>query len=669
VSHGLWRQHFESDRGLVGRTIVLNGYRLTVIGVMPEGFHGTWPLGWAPELWVPVTMQPQLLPGADRSRDRGNAWLQIFGRLGPGVSPVQAQASVDPIGRRLAEIYPGENNDLKSLEIYPLSEVRGASFAQVIPLFLEILIAIVGLVLLIACANIANLLLARAVSRQQEIAIRLALGANRWRLIRQFLTESILLALSGGAAGCLLAVWLTASLRSFRLPTPIPIELNATLDARVLGFTLAISVLSGILFGLAPAWQSSKSDLITFLKNDRRTVSGKQASFSLRNLLVISQVTVSLILLICAGLFTRSLQYARNVDPGFEINRMLTVPIDLETVRYQEARGRLFYQQLLDQIEQLPGVQSASLAQIVPLTFSRRHAGLAIDDQQAPDDRYPEVDSNTVGPRYFETMGIPVLAGRELGRQDSEGAPLVAVINETMARRFWPAQNPLGRRLRIHRGNHLFSPYYQVVGVVKDSKYVTLGEEPKPFYYLSALQEYGPSMVLHVRTMGEPNQLRGAVRERILTLDRALLVQVATMRENLAVTFLPMRVAAVVLGLFGLLGLILAVMGIYSVISYNVSQRTGEIGLRMALGARTLNIFWLVIGHGLKLTLIGVALGAAAALALTRILTSLLVGVNPADPLTFLLLAMLLAIVTLLACWIPARRATKLDPMIALRHN
>ncbi len=670
VSHRLWQRRFNADAGLVGQTIALNGQQFTVIGIMPEGFRGTWPLVIAPEVWVPVTMQSQLLPGVDRFGARDRAWLEVFGRLKPEVSLEQAQAAVVLQAKRLAESYPEQNRGLERTEVFPLSTIRGASYTQAVSVFMGLLTVIVGLVLLIACANIANLLLARAAQRQQEVAIRLALGATRGRLIRQLLTESLLLALAGGAAGCLLAAWLMGVVRAFRPPAlvPVPIELNPTLDARMLGFTLAVSALAGLLFGLAPAWHSSKPAIVPLLKEGHGSIGGRAARFSLRNILVVAQVAVSLLLLLCAGLFIRSLGQAQSVDPGFETERVLTVPLDLGPGGgYEEARVRIFYGQLLDRIERVPGVQSASLAEIIPLQLHRSEWQVVVEGHETPDGNYPVVDANTVGPRYFETMGIPLIAGREFNRQDNASAPPVIIVNETMARRFWPGQSPLGRRLRFPLRNNTFTPYTEVVGLVKDSKYSSLGEESKSFFYAPTLQNYGSQMVLHVRTVGEPNLLRSAVRDNILTLDKSLLVEVAAMRENLAVAFLPARVAAALLGLLGLLGLSLAVVGIYGVISYAVSQRTNEIGLRMALGARPPNIFRLVIGQGMKLTLIGIGLGAAAALALTRFLTSLLVGVSPADPLTFVTLAVLFSLAALLACWIPARRAAKVDPMIALR--
>ena len=671
VSNGFWRRKFNADPALVGQTITLNSQKFTVVGIMPEGFRGTWPLVIAPEVWVPVNMQPALFPGANRLEDRSWAWFDVFGRLKPEISLAQAQAAVVLQASRLAETYPEENRGLERTELLPLDAIRGASFMQAISVFAGLLGVIVGLVLLIACANVANLLLARAALRRQEVAIRLALGATRWRLLRQLLTESILLALAGGVGGCLLATWLMSMARAYRPPaqTPVPIEISPTLDARTLSFTLLVSLLAGVLFGLAPAWHASKSALVPLLKDGPGAIGARAARFSLRNILVIGQVAVSLVLLICAGLFLRSLGQAQNIDPGFETERVLTVQLDLEPAGYNEARGRIFYQQLIDQVERTPGVQAATLAEIIPLTLSRAHARVAVEGHERPDGNYPEIDNNIVGPRYFETMGIPVVAGREFNRRDIEGAPPVVIVNETMARLFWPNQSPLGRRMRFPLRNGNFSPYLEVVGVVKDSKYRTLGEEPQSFFFTSALQNYGRQRALHVRTVGEPGRLRSAVRESALALDKSLLIEVATIRENLALALLPARIAVSLLGALGLLGLSLALVGIYGVISYAVSQRTSEIGLRMALGAQSGVIFRLVIGQGMKLTLLGIGLGAAAAMALTRFLTSLLVGISPTDPLTFATLAAMFSLAALLACYIPARRATKVDPLASMRRE
>jgi predicted permease len=671
LGHGYWRRRFGADAGLVGQTITLNGRQFTVVGIMPEGFRGTWPFGIAPEIWMPITMAPQARSAANFFGDRSKGpQVNIFGRLKPGVSPAQAQAEISLISKRLAETYPDFSRDLEGAEVHQLSALPEV-FARVIRVFAALITIIAALVLLLVCANVANLLLSRAVLRRQEVAIRLALGAGRQRLIRQLLTESVMLAFAGGTTGCLLALWVTSLLRSFRPPTSVPIEFNVTLDASVLGFTLAISTLAGLVFGLAPALQATKVDLAPMLKDDRRGGGGKRSRFSARNLLVISQVAGSLLLLICAGLFTRSLQKINNVSPGFETDHALTVQLDIGNAGYDETRGRLFYRNLLDQVGQVPGVRQASLAHIIPLKSDiATTADVAVEGYDAPGGDYPWMFFNTVGPHYFETMGIPVLAGREFNRQDDEGAPPVVIINETMARRFWPGpQAALGRRLRLAERPNVLSPYYEVVGVVKDIKYRKIGEEPRPFFYVPALQNYRQQMALHLSVTGEPNSMRSAVRDHVMALDKNLLVEVATMRENLAIAFLPARVAAITLGLVGVFGLSLAVVGIYGVISFAVSQRTGEIGLRMALGAESRDILRLMIGQGLNLTLIGAVLGIALALALTRFLTGMLVGVSAADPLTFLAIPLLLTTVAFFACWIPARRATKVDPMIALRRE
>ena len=670
LSHGLWRRSFGSDPEIVGKVIILNGRQFTVTGVMPEGFRGTWPIGIAPELWAPL-MPPQLQMGADFFGDRNLESVNVFGRLKPEASPTQAQAEVSLMSKRLAKTYPAldpdANQDLEGSRVYPIDKLPGM-ITRVLSVFLGLVTVIAGLLLLLVCANVANLLLSRALLRRQEVAIRLALGAGRSRLIRQLLTESAMLSLAGGAVGCLLAFWTTFLLRSIHPPTSIPLEINATLDSRAMVFTLAVSTVAGILFGLAPAWHATKFDLVSMLKDDRRGAGGKAARFSLRNLLVVSQVTISLVLLICAGLFTRSLQNVNNVDPGFETERALTVPLDLEVIKYDETRGRLFYQRLLDQLRGVPGVQQVSLAEIIPLTDRLRGARISVEGNDAPVGDSQSFLFNTVGPRYFETMGIPLLAGREFSSQDDKRAAPVVIINETMARRFWSGpQFALGRRVRLMEKDNVLSPYHEVVGVVKDIKYRSLREESRAFFYVPALQHYRQQMALHVRTAGDPNLLRGDVRDRILALDKNLLVEVATMRENMAMAFLPARVAATVLGLVGIFGLSLAVVGIYGVVSYAVSQRRGEIGLRMALGAESRDILRLIIGQGLKFTLIGVGLGAILALALTRFLSRFLIGVSAADPLTYLAVPLLLTCVALLACWIPARRATKVDPMIALR--
>ena len=666
VSQGFWKRRAGSDPNLVGKTLVLNGHRVTVIGIAPEGFRGTFAFALAPELWIPLAMQPQLLPGADRFNDRANQWVEMIGRLRPNVSMEQAQSAASTMGQRLAKDYPVMNRGLEHSEMTPLTGVgayRGISFAPALFLFLGLLNVVVLLVLLIACGNIANLLLARARFRQKEIAIRLALGASRVRLLRQLLTESVLMALLGGAAGCLLA-FLTINLFGTLTPSlPVPVELDLSLDIRVLAYTLLLSGATGIVFGVVPGLQATRPTLLPMLKGDS-DLSTKSRRFSFKNVFVVGQVATSLVLLSCTGLFLRSLQRANAVDPGFDTEQVLTASTNLRSRGYTAERGRLFGRELLETVGRLPGVQAASLASIIPLSFNNIRYSVSIEENSSSPD-LQVVNVNQIGPRYFETMAIPVLAGREFTQRDDTTALGVAMINETFARRYWQEIDPIGKQIRLpDRGNTL-----EVIGVVRDSKYRTLGEAPNPILYISWFQHYEPSMILHVRTNGDPNQWREAVKSSFLDLDGGLLVEIATMRENLRVAFLPARIAAWLLGVFGLLGLLLAAVGIYGVLSYSVGRRTHEIGIRLALGARASDVVRLVIKQGMTLALIGFAVGMVISLLLTKALSSLLVGVGATDPLALGGVSAILLGVALAACYLPARRASRVEPVVALRHQ
>lgn len=533
-------------------------------------------------------------------------------------------------------------------------------------IFAALLLTVVGLVLLIACANIANLLLARAAARRKEIAIRLALGAGRWRLIRQLLTESILLALLGGAVGLALAVWGADLLMAFKPPVPIPLEINLPVDWRVLGFLAGLSLLTGIIFGLVPALAASRPEVVGALKDESGGGTGRGR---LRGALVIAQVAVSLLLLICAGLFLRSLQNASSIDPGFDADNLLTVSMDLELQGYNEARGKQFSAQLLERVRAVPGIVSASLANGLPLGFGGR-SGITIEGYNSEQGEDMEVYNSTVAPGYFETLRVPMLQGRTFEAQDHAEAPGVVIVNEAFAKRYWPGQSPLGKRIQtgaVREGTNN-APYLTVVGVTRDGKYNSLGEEATPFFYSNLTQQYASSATLIVRTAGNPTDALVTVRNAVESLDKNLpLYDVKTMRQHLGVALLPARLAGGALGIFGLLALLLAAAGLYGVMSNAVAGRTREIGIRMALGADTFEVLRLILQQGMKLVLIGLAIGLAAALALTRLLKSLLFGVSTTDPLTFGVIAGLLTLVALLACWIPARQATKVDPMIALR--
>jgi predicted permease len=536
------------------------------------------------------------------------------------------------------------------------------------PVVAGLLMGIVGLVLLVACANVANLLLARASARRREIAVRLAIGARRWRLIRQLLTESLLLSLAGGVLGMLLAQWFTSL---FQTTAPkldfatVDVSYDLGLDHRILSFTLLISVLTGLVFGLLPALQASKTDLVSALKGgEAQTPAGRR--FNPRNLLVVAQVALSLMLLVGAGLFVKSMFNAQELDPGFEAKRIMLANVNVELHGYDEARGRDFYKRVVERIAALPGVEAASLGNWLPLGPDNNGSIVNVEGYMP---RYANerisVGYSVVGHDYFQTMKTPIAQGRGFTEHEDEKAPRVVVVNETMARRFWPNQNPIGRRLRL---GDAAGPFYEVVGVARDGKYYLLGEGPTDFMFLPLRQNYVGEITLIARTSVQPESLAAAIRQEVAGLDIELPVYgVKTMPEYLdRLLSMPKSVAGLV-GVFGLIALLMAAVGLYGVVSYAVARRTREIGIRMALGAQSTAVFRLVVRHGMRLALTGVAIGLIAALGLTRLLKSLLYGVSATDASTFALTALSLSVVALLAALVPARRAAKVDPMIALR--
>ncbi len=671
ISHKLWQNRFGGDPGVVGRVVKLNGHPFTIVGVAPEKYSGLL-RGIAVDLWVPAMMMKQALPGSDNLVARGSRSFIVMGRLKPGATLDQAQTNFRAIAEQLFKEWPQQWENIRKesrvISLVPESEARVMpDFRTPLVIFMAMLMTVVGLVLLIACANVANLLLARATARRKEIAIRLSLGAGRGRLIRQLITESVMLASLGGIAGLLLAGWGADLLMAFKPPVQVPIEIDLRADWRVLGFTFGLSLLTGVIFGLAPALAVTRPDLVASLKDESGAGSGRGR---LRGALVIAQVSLSLMLLICSGLFIRSLRNAGSVDPGFDADNLLLMSMDLKLQGYTESAGRNFTAQLLDRVRALPGVEAASLAEYLPLGLDGSRRGVTIEGYIAQPGESTEVGSAAVAPGYMETLRIPLLRGRAFTEQDREGTPGVVMINEAFARRYWSGQDPIGKRIQMGmaRSGPNDSPYLEVVGVVKDGKYSTLGEEATPFFYLNLAQRYQSSPTLLLRARGNPLDALPAVRNEIAALDKNLpLYDVKTMRQHLALALLPARLAGSVLGVFGLVALILAAAGIYGVMAYSVAQRTREIGVRMALGANTGAVLKLVLRQGMTLTLIGVAIGLSASLALTRLMKSLLFGVSATDPLTFIVLALLLALVALTACYIPARRAAKVDPIAALR--
>ncbi len=662
LSYGSWHRRFGGDPSIVGKTVLLNDHTFTIIGVAPKDFNGT-EVAYAPELWAPAMMAGQIEPGSDWLTQRGDANLFVLGRLKQGVSRAQAEASFQSITSQLAREYPDENGG-RSVKLLPSGlftpEIRSAVVG-----FTGVLMAVVGLLLLIACVNLANLLLARATERRKEIAIRLALGASRARLVRQLLTESVLLAVAGGALGLLLAVWINDLVTAIKLPMDIALAFDLHLDWRVLAFTFLLSLLTGIVFGLLPALQSSNPNLVSSLKDDN--VAGGFRRSRLRNALVVAQVALSLLLLVCAGLIVRSLQGARSINPGFNPENAVAVSFDVGLQGYDEAKGRQFQQQVVERVAALPGVQSATLVSNLPLSINYNSTNVYIEGQPFVNaSELPPVIPNKVGLNYFQTMGIG-LRGRDFTARDKEKESRVAIVNETFARNFFHGQEAIGKRFNFDGPSE---PFWEIIGIAADGKYNSLGEKPQPLVYRPLLRNYDSTVTLVARTTVNPQTVIAAMRNEIKTLDPNLpLYDVKTLIEHMSIPLFPARMAALVLGSFGILALILAGIGVYGVMSYAVSQRTHEIGIRMALGAQPRDVLRLVVGQGMLLALIGMGVGLIAAFGLTRAMSGLLYGVSATDPFTFACVSVLLAIVALVACLVPARRAIRVDPMIALKHE
>ncbi len=662
LSHAFWREQLASDRNVLGTSLTLNGQSFTVVGVAHPGFTGM-TAGIAPALWVPLMMAPQILHDPEWLTREGSFSLFAIGRLQPGITASQAGAEMNLLAHQLSKSYV-ENRNLQAA-VFPATLVPGP-FRGFVAAFTGVLMAVVVLVLLIACANAANFLLAQTTQRRREMAIRSALGASRRRVIQQTLTESVLLAVLGGAAGMVLALWANPLLLSLK-PHNVPVRLDVPLDIRVMGFTVLLSLLTGTVFGIVPALRSTRVDLAPTLKDEGRGGGYRRSRF--RNGLVISQVALCFVLLVGGGLCLRSLFNAQSIDPGFELQNRVSARLDLKSLDYSQARGKQFYDAWVERVSALPGVESASVANYLPLETVSRGIEINIEGTLPPQGRDGfDVNVMEVGPDYFKTMGTSLQRGREFSRQDNETAPRVAIINEAMARRFWPGQDPIGRRLV--EGTLAKGESYEVVGIVETGKYGTLGESPKPFLFRCFLQNYQAKATLVARTNADTTQLLKSIREEVQRLDPNLaLIQLGTLRQHLSFALFPAQVTGLLLGVFGFLGLVLAIVGLSGVIAYSVSQRTHEIGIRMALGAQKQDVLRIIVGQGIVLSLIGTGIGLVVALFMTRFLTSLLYQIQPTDPITFAAVTLLMSMVSLLACYIPARRATQVDPIVALRYE
>ncbi|MEX2571019.1 MAG: ABC transporter permease [Gemmatimonadota bacterium] len=667
ISHALWQRHYGGGEEVIGRTVRIQGSPFTIVGVAPDGFTGI-DRPDRTDVWVPMSAVALVIPGTDRLEQRGTRWLRLVGRLQAGATPMQAQAALDSWARRLHEQYPETWTDVRDagrhLTLRPESEARLPPSMQSDVLgFMGLLGGVVGLVLLIACANMASLLLARATQRQREMAVRRSLGASRGRLIRQLLTESTLLALLGGGGAMLLTVWLTQLLANLQLPLPFPTALDFGVDRRVIGFTVALSVLTGLLFGISPAMRASSADIVSALKQQGRPRFGLRR-IDLRSTLVVAQVAVSIVLVIGAGLFARSLRNASTVDPGFDTGGVLLVGFAPDLQGYSNDQSRQFYQALLDRLATIPAVQTASLAEIVPLTARQQRAGVGIEGYEAAPGEDMEFDFNVVTPGYFRTMRIPLVRGRSFTDLDRADASRVVVVNEAFAERFWPGGDPIGQRI-----SYSGSPA-EVVGVIPTTRLRALDESPRPAYYAPLEQAFTPGLTLHVRTSGDAAELTPVVRQEVLALEPGMpMYEPTTLSRATGGALFPQRVAAATVGGFGLLALALATVGLYGLIAYTVAGRGREVGIRMALGARRSDVLGLVLRQGIGLAVAGLALGIPAAAALTHLASGFLFEVSPLDPSVFAVAAAALVSVAALASYLPARRASGTDPMTALRSE
>jgi predicted permease len=672
LGYSYWRQRFGGDPHIAGKKVEVNGNPFTVVGVAPPEFHGTYSvLDMA--AYVPFSAESGEDPDNPIQKiwaSRGSRTLTLMGRLKPGVTIKQAEATLNVVSNRIAQAHPDTEKGLTVL-VFPEKLARPDPDPEnPIPAAAIAFMTLAGLVLLVACFNIANVLLVRATVRQREMAIRAALGAGQGRLVRQYLTESLLLSFLGGGAGLILGTWAASFLGSLRLGTDLPVQFDFHPDGRVYLFSLAAVLLTGLVVGTMPALRAARTNVITVLHEGGRGSSSGPRRQLARNSLVAAQVAGSLVLLIVAGLFIRSLGKAQEIELGFNPDHVLNLSVDVEQVGYKEPRGREFFREIESRIQAMPGVASVAQAFTIPLGYISSDDRIWIESHPLEAGQQPaEIGYNTISPTYLDTLQIPLLRGRRFTEADGEKAPAVAIINQNMAKKFWPNEDALGKRFSTKGPK---GPFIEVVGVVQDGKYQNIGEDPQPYFYEPLDQSYNSLRTIHVRTSVPPETLALQLESQIHDLAPDLpITQVQTMRESLqgANGFFFFRFGAQLASTMGFLGLILAVVGIYSVVSYAAAQRTQEIGIRIAMGATSRDILKMVLRQGLSVVGIGLALGLIIALAGTRVISGLFMGVKPTDPLTFTVVLLMLTAIALFACWIPARRATRIDPLVALRHE
>lgn len=661
LSHPFWQRQFAGDPAIVGRPIRLNGHLFTVVGVAPAGFGGM-VRGLVPSVWVTVASTERTNGHAGVIEGRGNRGGWNKARLRPGVTVEAAQAEVATIGRDLAATWPASNAGREFTAVSSAGITIHPSVDGMLTAGAAILLAVPGLVLLIACANLATLLLARAAGRRREIAVRLAVGATRGQLVRQLMTEQMLLALLGGMTGLFLSAWLSRLVTTVRVPIPVPLSLDLATDGRVVIFTLVVTVLTGVAVGLIPALRGSQADLVPDL---REGADGGRRGSRLRRVLVAGQLALSMLLLVGAGLLVRSIGEAARIDRGFDGSRTAVVAFDMTQAGVSPERGASFYERLEARVRELPGVRQVAWAHRLPLQLNYEATQILVEGQiRAADAPNWSIPVAWVSPDYFETIGTPIVRGRPFARTDHRDAPPVVIVNETMARQMWPGEDPIGKGLRRRADG----PLFEVIGVARDAKVQTLGEDPRPHVYFATTQGYRPDLYFLATVSGDPVELLPTLRETARELDPDVsFLDTTTMNAQVDLALFPLRFAATLLSVLGLAGMLIAALGLYGVIAQGVAHRTRELGIRMALGADARRVALLVIRDGMLVVALGAVTGLLLAAGATRALRGWLYGISPTDPATFVAVVAGFAAVALLACWLPARRATRVDPVVALR--
>jgi predicted permease len=669
LGHSFWKKRFNGDPSAVGRTVHVNGKPFTIVGVVPEEFTGTYALVEF-EAYLPLAMVPTEAAYREMRERRDNHDLRAIGRLRDGVSVAQAQAGLDVVSRQLEQQYPTTNRTVRTRLIPEHLARPEPGSADANPYVAGVFLLLVGLVLLVACVNVVNLLMVRATARQRELAVRAALGAGRKRLVRQLLTESLLLSAAGAIAGAAMGRWVSGMIARIPFPADIPLRFDLAFDWRVFAYIAAVALGAGLLVGLLPALRASRADLNEVLREGGRGQAEGGTRQRLRGALVVSQVAVSLVLLVAAGLLVRSVQRAQSVDLGFDHSNVLNLSMDVSQQAMDDVRGGAFYRQVEDRVRALPGVQSVSYAYSVPFGYYSAGEYIEVEGRPVPEgQRPPAVSYNVVGPDYFDTLRIPILRGRAFTLQDDEKAPRVAIINQFMSERMWPGEDAIGKRFRAQGPD---SKWFEVVGISKDGKYNFIFQDPRMYFFIPLTQHYRAMRAIHIRTAGLPDAMAPLVQKEIRALDPHLPVyDVRSMTRMMdgGNGFFLLNMGALFGGALGLLGVVLALVGIYGVVSYSASQRTQEIGVRMALGAQRKDILRLVVGQGLTLVAVGIVVGLCAAFGVSRLLGNMLFGISATDATTFIGVPVVLGSMALLASYIPAFRATRIDPMVALRMD